>query len=39
MVPPDTKTGAIGTSVKYIEEHYGHVDSYVLRKELTRECR
>ncbi len=27
------------TSVKYIEEHYGHVDIDVMRKELTRERR
>jgi hypothetical protein len=29
----------MGTSVKYIEEHYGHVDIDVMRKELTRERR
>jgi integrase len=29
----------MGTSVKYIEEHYGHVDIDVMRRELTRDRR
>jgi hypothetical protein len=29
----------MGTSVKYIEEHYGHVDIDLMRERLTRERR
>jgi integrase len=29
----------MGTSVKYIEEHYGHVDIDKMRHELTRDRR